>query len=262
MSVYRNILDKMTWSYSRLKAYENCPYSWYRRYIEGEVGEGTFYADNGKAMHQVFHELISGKLSINDAPLRYLELFEDITTTVKQDIMDKTYDACVGYLCELDGNVLEGYRVIGSEIKVNYLVYGYSFLGFIDLLVRDSDGNLIIIDHKSSAPFLKKDGKPRATTKEQFDGYKRQMYLYSEAVYQKFGEYPTKLVFHHFKDGGKLTVVDFDKREHDYAIAWALGVIEKIYKDEEFLAIPKTGFCYRLCDYRYDCDYTKEEEDE
>ena len=262
MSVYKNILKEMTWSYSRLKCYENCPYSWYRRYIEEETGEGSFYADNGKAMHTVFDELVKGDISINDAPLRYLELFDEITTAVKQDIMDRTYDSCVGYLCELNNDILDGYRVLGSEIQVRYQIYGYSFIGFIDLLLQDSDGNLILVDHKSSAPFLKKDGKPKATSKEQFDGYKKQMYLYSEAIYQSYGEYPKKLVFHHFKDGGKLTVIDFNEKDHDDAINWALGVIEKIYSDEEFIAIPKTGYCYRLCDYRYDCTYTKEDEDE
>ena len=188
LSVYKKILDNMTWSYSRLKSYENCPYSWYRRYIEDEEGEGSFYADNGKAMHTVLDELIKGKLSINDAPSRYLELFDDITTTVKQDIMDNTYDACVGYLCDLSEDVLDGYHVVGSEIKVNYEIGGYSFVGFIDLLLQDDDDNLIIVDHKSSAPFLKKDGKPKASTKEQFDGYMKQMYLYSEAVHQMTGE--------------------------------------------------------------------------
>ena len=253
MSVYKNILDNMMWSYSRLTAYEHCPYSWYLRYIEGKDGGGSFYAENGKAMHKVFDELVSGKLDIADAPLRYSDLFDEITITTKKDIMDKTFDACVNYLCDLNGDILSD-CVSASEVYITWLVGSHLFQGYIDLIIRNNNGDMIIIDHKSSSPFLKKDGKPYASTKEQFETYKKQMYLYAEAVHQNYGIYPKKLIFHHFKDMGKLTVIDFDESEKDKAVEWAKGVIEKIYKDEEFLPIIKTGFCYRLCNYRDNCE--------
>jgi len=104
----------MVWSYSRLTAYEHCPFSWYRRYIEGETGEGSFYADNGKAMHEVFDALIKGEVSFEDAPSLYLEKYEAITTYVKQDIMDKTFDTCINYLCNIDENIVD-------EIRSKYL---------------------------------------------------------------------------------------------------------------------------------------------
>lgn len=256
MSVYKNLLDGMVWSYSRLTAYEHCPFSWYRRYIEGETGEGSFYADNGKAMHEVFDALIKGEVSFEDAPSLYLEKFEAITTYVKQDIMDKTFDTCINYLCNIDENVLDDYEVIGSEIKLDFYVYGFRFTGFVDLLLRDKDGNLIIVDHKSSDPFLKKNGEPYAKTREQFENYTKQMGLYCKGINQMYGEMPTKIVFHHFKNDGKLTVIPVNERLIEDAVTWCLGVIEKIYKDETFEAKPKTGFCYRLCDYRKDCEYT------
>ena len=256
MSVYKNLLDGMVWSYSRLTAYEHCPFSWYRRYIEGETGEGSFYADNGKAMHEVFDALIKGEVSFEDAPSLYLKKYEAITTYVKQDIMDKTFDSCINYLCNIDENVLDDYKVVGSEIKLGFYVYGFRFTGFVDLLLRDKDGNLIVVDHKSSDPFLKKNGEPYAKTKEQFENYVRQLSLYSYGVYQMYGEMPTKIVFHHFKNDGKLTVIPVNEKLIEEAVTWCLGVIEKIYKDETFEAKPKTGFCYRLCDYRKDCEYT------
>lgn len=255
MSVYKNLLDGMVWSYSRLTAYEHCPFSWYRRYIEGETGEGSFYADNGKAMHEVFDALIKGKVSFEDAPSLYLEKYEAITTYVKQDIMDKTFDTCINYLCNIDENVLDDYEVVGSEIKLDFLIYGYRFTGFVDLLLRDKDGNLIVVDHKSSDPFLKKNGEPYAKTKEQFENYVKQLSLYCYGVFQIYGEMPTKIVFHHFKNDGKLTVIPVNEKLIEDAVDWCIDVIEKIYNDETFEAKPKTGFCYRLCDYRKDCEY-------
>lgn len=250
----------MVWSYSRLTAYEHCPFSWYRRYIEGETGEGSFYADNGKAMHEVFDALIKGKVSFEDAPSLYLEKYEAITTYVKQDIMDKAFDTCINYLCNINENVLDDYDVVGSEIKLDFLVHDYHFTGFVDLLLRDKDGNLIIVDHKSSDPFLKKNGEPYAKTKEQFENYTKQMGLYCKGIDQMYGEMPTKIVFHHFKNDGKLTVIHVSERLIEEAVTWCLGVIEKIYNDETFDAKPKTGFCYRLCDYRKDCEYTWEDD--
>lgn len=255
MNVYKNLLDEMVWSYSRLTAYEHCPFSWYRRYIEGETGEGSFYADNGKAMHEVFDALIKGEVSFEDAPNLYLEKYEAITTYVKQDIMDKTFDTCINYLCNIDENVLDDYEVVGSEIKLDFFIWDYHFTGFVDLLLRDKDGNLIVVDHKSSDPFLKKNGEPYAKTKEQFENYVKQLSLYCSGISQMYGEMPTKIVFHHFKNDGKLTVIPVNERLIEEAVTWCLGVIEKIYKDETFEAKPKTGFCYRLCDYRKDCEY-------
>lgn len=260
MSVYKNLLDEMVWSYSRLTAYEHCPYSWYRRYIECETGEGSFYADNGKAMHEVFDALIKGDVTFEDAPSLYLEKYDAITTTVKQDIMDKTFDTCINYLCNIKENVLDGYEVVGSEIKLDFHICGYRFTGFVDLLLRDDNGNLIVVDHKSSDPFLKKNGEPYAKSKEQFENYVRQLSIYCYGIEQIYGEKPVKIVFHHFKNDGKLTVLPVNDELISDAWAWCNNIIQQIYDDETFEAKPKTGFCYRLCDYRKDCDYTIEDD--
>jgi hypothetical protein len=79
-------------------------------------------------------------------------------------------------------------------------------------------------------------------------------------VFQIYGEMPTKIVFHHFKNDGKLTIVPVNERLIEDAVNWSLGIIQKIYNDETFDAKPKTGFCYRLCDYRKDCEYTWEDD--
>ena len=260
MSVYKNLLDRMVWSYSRLTAYEHCPFSWYRRYIEGESGEGSFYADNGKAMHEVFDALIKGEVSFEDAPSLYLEKYDAITSSVKQEIMDKTFDTCINYLCNIGKDVLDGYDVVGSEIELNFNVYGYRFTGFVDLLLRDSNGNLIIVDHKSSDPFLKKNGEPYAKSKEQFENYVRQLSLYCYGIEQMYGEKPVKIVFHHFKNDGKLTVLPINDEMINDATAWCFHIIQQIYDDETFEAKSKTGFCYRLCDYRKNCDYITEDD--
>lgn len=252
----------MVWSYSRLTAYEHCPYSWYLRYIEQKTGEGSFYAENGKIMHDIIDKLIKGTLSIYDAPTEYLERFNEIENTTKQSIMDKTYEACVLYLNGLSEDVLDGYHVVGSEIKINFKIGKHKFVGFIDLLLQDEEDNFIIVDHKSSEPFLKKDGQPYASTREQFENYVKQLNLYCYGLEQSTGIRPSKIVFNHFKSNGATTVLQVRQEDVDASVEWAKGVIKKIYKDDIFDALKKTGFCYRLCDYRRDCEYLKDEEDD
>ena len=251
----------MVWSFSRINAYEYCPYNWYLRYIEGTYGVGSFYADNGKAVHEVLELVTRGDISVYDAPMVYLDKYENIKNKVKKETMDKTFDSCMEYLSNLEGNELDGYELIGSEIKIEFKIGKYNFVGFIDLLLKDVDGNLVIVDHKSTEPFLKKNGEPYAATKKSYEGYLKQLYLYSIGVKQVYGQYPSKLVFNHFKANGRRTVVDWCKEDCDAAKKWAISTIRKIYRDSKFDALTKTGFCYRLCEYRYDCDYRFEEDD-
>ena len=261
MSIYKSILDNMVWSFSRVNTYDYCPYSWYLRYIEKSDGVGTFYADNGKAVHEVLESVANGSITVYDAPIVYLDKFNNIQNTVKQSIMDKTFDSCMEYLSQLDEDILNEYKVVGSELKIEFKIGKYNFVGYIDLLLENSDGELIIVDHKSADPFLKKNGEPYAATRQMFDGYVKQLYLYSIGVKQIYGKYPTLLVFNHFKANGKRTVIKWDEIECENAKKWAIDTIKKIYKDKRFEAITKTSFCYRLCAHRYDCVY-KWDEDE
>ena len=104
----------MVWSFSRINAYDYCPYSWYFRYIEKSDGFGTFYADNGKAVHEVLESITNGTISVYDAPMLYLEKFDNIVNRTKQTSMDKTFESCMNYLSELDEGVLDGYKIVGS----------------------------------------------------------------------------------------------------------------------------------------------------
>jgi len=64
---YTKIINKMVFSFSRLHLYEKCPYAFYKRYIEGEEGEGNFYADNGSILHDIFKRLLLKEITLNEA---------------------------------------------------------------------------------------------------------------------------------------------------------------------------------------------------
>ena len=48
---YAPLIDDMVWSYSRIKAFEDCPYRWYLKYIKKFHGKDMFFSSYGTFMH-------------------------------------------------------------------------------------------------------------------------------------------------------------------------------------------------------------------
>lgn len=257
---YAKLIDEMTFSFSRLHSYEQCPYLFYLKYIEKRVGESNFYAQNGKAMHEVFEELLTEKIKVDDCPSIYADKFDLICETERESIMESTYEKCIDYLCEIDDIDRDLYEVIGVEMNLEFKVGKYKFTGFADLVVKNKlTGEVILVDHKQAGHFLKKDGTPLKNQLENFLAYKKQMYLYCKGLKDQHGIQVDKIVWHHFKDGGQPTVIPFVKEELDETIDWAKKLIAKIKKDKKFEYKDSYLMCKSLCDYRNDCEYLEEE---
>ena len=86
------------------------------------------------------------------------------------------------------------------------------------------------------------------------------MYIYCKGLQEFFGVNVDKIVWHHFKDNGELTVIPFNKEEYEETLQWAIDIIEKIKKDKIFECNQSYVMCSSLCDYRNDCEYTMENE--
>lgn len=257
LSGYKKTLDDMTWSFSRLHMYEVCPYAFYLKYILEERGISNFYAENGKAMHEVLCGVALGELQVENAISEYLSRFDLICETALATTMDKTCEKCCDYLCELSPIDPDKYEVIGAEVKLDFEISGYKFVGYADLILKDLIRLIgILEDHKSADHFFKKDGiTPLSNQKDNFIAYSKQMYLYCKGIEAKYGFLPDECVWNHFKDGGKTSRIPFDEDEYLKTQEWAISIIKKIYKDKTFQANPQYFMCKHLCDYREDCDY-------
>ena len=256
---YKQELDDMTWSYSRIHSYEQCPYSFYKKYIEKENGLDNFYAENGKLIHEIHEKILKGELSIEDCVNYYIEEFDFIGERERENIETNTLNACVDYLSVVDFAELDKYNIIGIEQKIETKIGKFNVIGFIDLLIEDKDtGDIIVLDHKSSKYMLKKNGDVLKGKEKDFLGYKHQLYLYSKWVIEKYGKTPRYLVWNHFKDM-KVCKVNFKQEEYEETIKWFKSLIKKIYKDEEFEANKDYVMCNSLCDYRRICEYKNEE---
>lgn len=259
---YIKILNKMTWSFSRLHTWEVCPYSFYLKYIEEREGEQNFYAANGKLMHEVFEKLLNKEISLDECTEYYAENFDYIDEYVKDSIRENTFEKCINYLCDTQ-ELNSDYEVLGIEQKLDFKIGKYNFVGYADLILRDIKNNeVILVDHKQASHFLKKDGTPLKNQLDNYNAYKHQMYIYCKGIKDCLGIEVNKLCWHHFKDDGQLTVIPFNQEEYDETIEWTVNTIEKIKKDKSFEANKQFMMCYQLCDYRNDCEYKEEVEDE
>lgn len=250
----------MTFSFSRLHSYEQCPYAFYKRYIEEEQGESNFYAENGSIMHDIFKRLLLKEITLEEAPTIYQEEFDCISNLVKKSTMENTFDKCIEYLCEVDEFDHEKYEIVAVEERMDFKVGKYDFVGFPDLLVKErASGIVILIDHKSLDHFLKKDGSVLKNKQNDFSAYSKQMYLYCKAIKDLYGIQVDKISWHHFKDSGIMTVIDFNQEDYENTLHWCEYMIGKIKKDKVFDACQSYMMCNSLCNFRNMCEYLDEE---
>ena len=261
---YSQKISKMTWSFSRLSTYENCPYEFYLNYLlsdeENYPPENNYYAEQGSFVHKILQKILSGELSENNAAEYYYDNYDyNVLATVPKSIMDKSYDACLEYFSEVRFDALKDYKILGVELETNTKIDKYKFIGYIDLLLKNKKtDDIIILDHKSSPyPFNQK-GTVKSNCKEKFESYRKQMYIYAKFVYENYGAYPKYLVWNHFKDGGKIAKIDFNKTEYDDTLEWCIDTIHKIENDKTFDANFKYFYCKNLCSFRNSCEYAEE----
>lgn len=258
---YVKLLDNMTWSFSRLHSWEQCPYLFYLKYIEKREGESNYFASNGKCMHEVFEAIFKNKITLNECTTFYADNYELICEKAKQSTMDSTYEKCMDYLCTIQEINLEKYEIIGVELKLDFKIGKYKFVGYADLVIKNKDsGEIILVDHKQATHFMKKNGTPLKNQLENFLAYRNQMYIYCKGLKECLNINVDKIVWHHFKDNGELTVIPFVEEEYERTMKWVIETIGKIKKDNAFINKSSYLMCSCLCDYRNDCEYQENNE--
>jgi len=253
LSEFGFVIDTMRWSYSRLSSFYNCPYGWNLQYIECEKGENNFYGQYGKYVHEILEKYAKNELSIFELPNYYEEHFdEEITlpapynkyTDIRQSYYDKGYE----YLINIDF-ILDEYEILGVEKEIKFKIGSYELIGYIDLLLRDKRGKIIILDHKSAKVKFLKTGKLSKTSFKDVEKFKHQLYLYSLAVYEEYGEYPTYLRWNLFNDQNWFNI-KFNYKKYKKSLTWAYKTIKKVEEEALWLPNPDYYQCYNICNFR------------
>ena len=236
----------MKWSFSRLNSFYSCKHAWFRSYILKERGLGNSFANYGTMVHEIFEKYAKGQLEIFELSDEFEKQFEsnvwDFPPNRYVDLCESYKNQGIDYFNNFDG--FDDYKILGVEKEINFEIDGYKFIGYIDSLLENKEGNLIIQDFKSKASF-----KSKAEKKE----YARQLYLYSIPIIEEYNKYPTKLIFNMFRKQN-IVEIPFDIKALEEAKEWALNTIKLISKEEKFEANINEFFCNQLCNHREICE--------
>lgn len=256
---YKPLIDDMTWSYSRIGAFNDCPYRFFLRYIKQYKETDKFYASYGSFMHKLIERFYRGELTKNEMLITFLSDFSKEVRGVRPK--DTTVQKYIEAGCEyLKGFSVFPFNMIEVEKRVEFTIGKYNFIGFIDYL-GEMDGKIYIVDNKSRnlKPRSNRD-KPTAKDKE-LDLMLRQLYIYSVAIEQEYGVLPEALCFNCFR-AGVFIKEQFDKQKYEEAKQWALDSIEKISHAEDFEPNRDFFSCFYICGVSDHCEYDIEAREE
>lgn len=265
MNVNEFILEDSIWSYSRINAFELCPYQYYLQYIKGIRSGDNAFGEYGTFMHSIFEKYFKGELNIFELEDYFIKNYYE---NVKLDFPPSRVDLKASYF-EKGREYFENFSGFegeckGVEQKYFFKVGNYDFTGIIDY-EGIVNGEVEIIDHKSKT---NKDSsgrlacKTRLTQKdlvfdyiELVDGrflhreFIRQLYLYCIPLYEKYKKYPAYLNLNMCKENDWYRW-EFNKSDFEETKQWAIDIINRIYKTEKFLKGDMTKdnyFCDWIC---------------
>lgn len=251
---YTPIIETMTWSFSRITKYLNCPYGFFLSYICEDEEKKQFFSDYGTYMHNILQQYLSGKMKKEALVGYYYSHFkENISERAPSPKIFENYlRQGAEYLRNISFPVNQVKEV---EKKVSFELDGKQFVGFVDAVV-DTENGYSIVDHKSRQlkPRSQK-GKVLKTDRE-LDEYLRQLYLYSIPLIQEYGKVPEYLVFNCFREQ-VLIEEPFSLEALEKTKQWALSTIKMIESESDWN--PKLDYfrCQYLCDHCDQCEYFK-----
>lgn len=247
----------MTWSYSRIKCFEDCPYQWFLKYIKEYSNCPTqFYASFGSLMHSVLGDFLSGKISNKKAKMIFLTTYHSkvIGERPELSIVKSYINNASDFLETFTG--FQDYSTVAVEDEIRFKVNDYNFIGYIDYLGENSSG-FSIVDHKSRKLKHRSGRKNPTINDKTLDSMYKQLYIYSEGVKQKYGQYPKELCFNCYRNG-MFIKEPFDAQKCEDAKKWAIDTIERIKNTDYFAPSVDYFKCKYICDVNEECCYWQE----
>ena len=241
------------WSYSRLKKFEDCRYSWWLKYIEGYSGKERFFSQYGTFMHDILAKYYNGEMNKDELPAYYLSKFSlNVTEKAPNTKVFKSYfSSGLDFLKNIEKIELEKTEV---EKEVRFDVDGKNFVGYIDLYGYDKEGGMWIIDHKSRALKPYSNRRSKTLSDKELDEYYKQLYLYAKGARTSLGGLPSYLVFDCFRNQC-LIKEQFHSEKLEETELWASKLIKEISNNTDWSPNYDWFKCKYLCDLNEECEY-------
>lgn len=249
---YEPVIKDMVWSYSRIKAFEACPYRWYLRYIRRLHGKEMFFSSYGSFIHKLIELYYTEGRTPEQLCDTYLQGFrtEVVGRAPNQTVFKNYFKSGLEYL---KGIQPFPYHMIAVEKRVNFELSGIPFVGYIDFL-GEKDGELYVVDNKSRV-LKPRSGKKNPTKSDiELDSYLNQLYLYSAAVEQEYGKLPKALCFNCFRTP-ILIEEPFMERAFSDSKRWLSDKVGEIARETDFRPDAEYFKCTHLCEMNEFCEY-------
>ena len=242
-----------TYSYSRLNAFENCPYQYKLRYIDCiKVERDTIERFLGNTVHSTLEYLYKDMLKGNKRELEMvLKLYrwyweKDFNKNIV--IVKRQYG--VDHYRKIGEKCIERYygkhfpfnknKILGLEEKISIKVDKegkYALTGVVDRIDETPDGIIEIHDYKTGMTLPSQQGIEKET----------QLALYQVGLRDKYGnEKQIDLVWHYLMFGHEFVLRKTDD-QLDVAIKKTVEIIERVENTKDFP--PKKGPLCNYCDY-------------
>lgn len=241
---YRPLIEDMTFSYSRLTSFSDCPYKWYMHYVLDEEEQDMFYASYGSFIHKLIEGFYRGEIRQEDLKMEFLLGFSGEVRGERpsQDIVSGYIEKGVRYF---ENFTPFPYDMIAVEKKINFKVGEQNFIGYIDFL-GEKDGELYIVDNKSRELKPRSKRKTPTVNDKTIDEMLKQLYLYSLEIKEEYGRYPKALCFNCFKSGTFIEE-EFKEDELKRTVEWAEKTLNSLLDTTEFYPNLEFFRCKYLC---------------
>ncbi len=251
---YAPLIGDMVWSYSRIKAFDDCPYRWYLKYIRRLKGKDMFFSDYGSFVHKLIELYYRGEKTPSQLCDMYLQEFKSRVKghAPNKKVFENYFKSGLNYLKTLTPFP---FNMIAVEKRVDFVMNGIPFVGYIDYL-GEKDGEFYVVDNKSRTL------KPRSTrikptrSDEELDEYLRQLYIYSAAVEQEYGKKPKCLCFNCFR-GPVFITEPFQEQAYAASQKWLDESVARITAETDFRPDVEYFRCTHLCEMNGHCEYYK-----
>lgn len=253
--IYTELINCMTWSYSRIASFNDCKYKWFLKYIRHDTECPKFYSSYGKFIHKLIEKYYDNKLTKQELKTEFVLNFQ---TEVEGDrpsanIVSNYIRAGIEYF---DSFTDFPYNMVSVEERMEFDIDGIPFVGYIDFL-GELDGEYYIIDNKSRA-LKPRSGRAVPTKKDiELDEMLVQLYIYAAAVKQKYGKFPKALCFNCFRNGVFIEE-PFVLDKYYKVISWVKENIEIIKQESDFSPWLDYFACTYICGYSDECCYWQE----
>lgn len=254
-------------SYSSLSLYENCPYQYKRKYIEKNYTDcSTLALEMGTLVHGVMEEKMEPNnkktreyldnilqngyvggtardsfLGLKDLQKKYYDTYGDPARKSGLTYKQKLLNLEERLLDEDENGVnnpLNEWNMFETEMEFEIEFHNVKIGGFIDKIEINQNGDFKISDYKTSDSIFD-DSKIKTAL---------QMYIYAEAIKDKYGKYPIEFEYDFILLGQKQQAMSkgWEKRGQKKLTK----IIDNMMEDYRTgIFIPKPApLCY-WCDY-------------